>query len=314
MAYYTEQLKLLQEQVTQKKRVEARLEKLQKQRVTLENKVDLFKAAMQAEQSEVERLEGRSLTVLFARLSGKYSEKLDAKRKEAYAAAVKYDTAMCELAATEEDLQNLEKERKALSGCDKRYAQLLQEKTDAVKASASPEAAEILRLEQQITALECQKKEINEAISAGKIAKSLADAILSKLGNAEDLGMWDLVTRSSLITDLAKHGTLDEAQELVEKLQVQLRRFQTELTDVTVHAEMQVNIDGLLRFSDFFFDDLISSMFTLNKIKDSQNQVLTTRNQIESALRNLDASLSAVQKEQAKAKTSIDEKIRAADL
>ncbi len=55
----------------------------------------------------------------------------------------------------------------------------------------------------------------------------------------------------------------------------------TELADVTIHADMQVNIDGFLRFADYFFDGLFANWAVLDQIGHSQTQVQSTRNQTE---------------------------------
>ena len=47
---------------------------------------------------------------------------------------------------------------------------------------------------------------------------------------------------------------LDDAQEQIEQLQVELRRFKTELSDVEIAADLQVTVDSFLKFADFFFD------------------------------------------------------------
>ena len=87
-----------------------------------------------------------------------------------------------------------------------------------------------------------------------------------------------------LISTLAKHSSLDEAQDQVQQLQTKLRRFKTELADVTIHTDMQVNVDGFLRFADYFFDGLFADWAVLDKISQSQSSVQTTKNQIESVL------------------------------
>lgn len=69
-----------------------------------------------------------------------------------------------------------------------------------------------------------------------------------------------------MLSDMVKHSHLDEAQQRVKYLQVQLRRFKTELTDVTIHADIQVSIDGFLRFADYFFDGLFADWAVLDKI------------------------------------------------
>ena len=175
-------------------------------------------------------------------------EKLTQERQEAYAARVRYDAAARELAGAEEDLARCQAELDVLSGCEERYAALLREKTQAVKAAGGAVAEQILRMEERDAYLESQERELGEASAAGQSALATADEILESLSSAEGWGTWDLVG-GGLIADLAKHSKLDEAQAAVEYLQSQLRAFRTELADVTISADFQVNIDGFLRFA-----------------------------------------------------------------
>ena len=43
-----------------------------------------------------------------------------------------------------------------------------------------------------------------------------------------------------LMADLAKYEELDDAQEQIEQLQVELRRFKTELSDVEITADFRL--------------------------------------------------------------------------
>ena len=83
-----------------------------------------------------------------------------------------------------------------------------------------------------------------------------------------------------LIADLAKHSHLDDAQASVEYLQSQLRTFRTELSDVTISADFQVNIDGFLRVADYIFDGIFADWAVLDRINQAQAQVESTRAQI----------------------------------
>ena len=106
-----------------------------------------------------------------------------------------------------------------------------------------------------------------------------ADQILESLNSAENWGTWDLVG-GGLIADLAKHSQLDDAQASVEYLQSQLRAFRTELSDVTISADFQVNIDGFLRVADYIFDGIFADWAVLDRINQAQAQVESTRAQI----------------------------------
>ena len=131
-----------------------------------------------------------------------------------------------------------------------------------------------------------QERELQEASVAGQAALATADQILESLHSAENWGTWDLVG-GGLFADLAKHSRLDNAQALVEHLQSQLRTFRTELTDVTISVDFQVNIDGFLRVADYVFDGIFADWAVLDRINQSQVQVESTRDQIYAVLDRL---------------------------
>ena len=283
---YNEQLLQLQEKVSQKKSIEAKLKELKAQRGELDSRVQEFKKVMWSEQADVDRLERTSLTSVFYAIIGKKEDMLDKEKVEAYAAKVKYDSAVQELNLLEEDIRRMEAQLREISGCEQQYETLLQEKGVAIKATGSADAERILQIEEQITAQKSHKKEIREAISAGSRALSSANSVLSSLDSAEGWGTWDLLG-GGLISDMAKHSHLDEAQSKVQSLQSELRRFKTELADVTINADMQVSVDGFLRFADYFFDGLFADWAVMEKISKSKSSVQSTKSQIESVLSRL---------------------------
>lgn len=296
MTNFDEQIQLFRQQVEQKKRQESRLKELYAQREALNAKVDTLRKGKLDEQADVDRLEGRSLAAFFYGVIGKMDEKLDKEREEAYAASVKYDVAARELSAVEEDIRRCEARLNQLHGCEQQYEKAMENKLEVVKSGRSPAAAEIFRTEERVAYLESQAKEIQEALRAGQAALDTTNSILSSLDSAEGWGTWDLLG-GGLLSDMAKHGHLDDAQKQVEHLQVQLRRFKTELTDVTIHADMRVSIDGFLHFADYFFDGLFADWAVLDKIKQSQTQMLNTKSQIEHVIDRLTTMFGSADKE-----------------
>lgn len=283
---YNEQLQKLQEKAAQKKSVEAKLRELKAQKDELNNRVYVFKKTMKREQADVDRLERTSLSSVFYAMLGKKEEMLDKEKVEAYAAKVKCDSAVEELKVLEDDLQQREAQLRDLIDCEQQYHALLQEKREAIKATDSLDAERIIQIEQQIAEQKNHKKEIKEAISAGTLALGTAISIVSSLDSAQSWGTYDLVN-GGLIAGMAKHSYLDEAQNKVITLQSQLRKFKTELTDVTIHAEMKVNVDGFLRFADYFYDGLFADWAVLDRIGRSKSSVMAVKTKIESALSKL---------------------------
>ena len=280
MKFYDTTLKQLYDMTAEKKRLDAKYADLKAQAATYEEQIAIFRASCEKEQEDVDKLEGRSLAAYFYYIIGKKNEKLDKEREEAYAARVKLDAAERELTAVKSEMEAVRKRLGELSGCENAYSRALESRREEIKASSTPEAEELLRLEGEIAHTERQQKEIGEAILAGNAAYAIAEKIFSELDSADGWNTWDMFGGGGLITHMAKHEHLDDAQDLVENLQDKLRSFKTELADVSINTDMQVNIDGFLRFADYFFDGLFADWAVADRISESMSAVQKTRNQI----------------------------------
>lgn len=286
----------VQEQMIQQRNLEGRKNSLQTQIRELEKKVLELSCKKDAEQRDVEKLQGRSLANFFYYVTGSMQHRLEKEKQEAYAAAVKYDAAVQELEAVKYDLSQINKALSEVRGAGERYQKLLDQRREELKISGSQDGEKLIQMEQRLAYLKEQKKEISEAGTEGRSALGIAEAILSSLSHAENYGTWDLLG-GGLIADVAKHSHLDDAQKKVEELQVRLRRFQTELTDVQIQTDMQVNIDGFLRFADYFFDGLFADWTVQNRIKDSKSQIASVVNKLQDAIRKLEAMDNSVDAE-----------------
>lgn len=284
----TDNLHELQQKAARKPLLERKLYELHKQQHQYENTVISLRAAFRKEQEDAERLEGKSLANYFYQVIGKLDDKLDQERREAYAAKVKLDAAERELAGIKSDIKDTQEQITEALVAEARYKDALEAKRIQLKASGTLVADQILSLEEKIAALQAQMQEIREAISAGHRARGTADRILSELEDADDWNTWDMFGGGGIITHIAKHEHLDTAQELVSELQSNLRRFKTELTDIQINASMQVNIDGFLRFADYFFDGLFADWAVGDRIGRSQESVNNTKSQISRMLGKLD--------------------------
>ena len=306
MTNQTDDLLRLQQDVSRKKRLESKLAELREQRRIFDRKVIDLRVDYRIEQEDVERLEGRSLANFFYNVFGKLEGMKDKERREAYAAKVKLDAAVREMEALDVQISEITQELFSLSNCEKAYADALEQKRIAVRSSASPAAAQMLELEERMGALKTHKKEVEEAIDAGRNALSIAEGILRSLEQAENWNTWDLIGGDGIITHMAKHSHLDDAQENVERLQVQLCRFKTELADVRINSDMKVNIDGFLQFADYFFDGLFADWAVGERISQSQNAVYRVKSQIREALNKLSAMQSATEQELATLKAQLE--------
>ena len=307
MMKYDDNLVQLQQKAAMKKQLEAKLNELHTQRREYDREVISLRVAFHREQEDVEKLEGRSLANYFFQVIGKLDDKLDKEHRDAYAARVKLDAAERELAGIEQDIQDIQSRLAEARIAEVQFKEELEKKRAALKAAGAEE--QILVLEGRIGALEAQKREIKEAISAGYSARGTAERILSELDDADGWNTWDLIGGGGIITHMAKHSHLDEAQDLVQELQSKLRHFKTELADISIHANMQVNIDGFLRFADYFFDGLFADWAVGDRISQSQSSVQRTKDQINQMLGKLSNMEAAADSEITSLKAQLDDLI-----
>lgn len=306
-------ISLYQAQVTYKKRLEAVLKELRSQQAPLQEKAVALEKRMLRERRDVDRLEGRSLAAFFYHMSGKMDEKLDLERREYYAARVKYDACIRELEAISQDIEATEEDLADLADCEQRYAQALEEKRRAIERSSLPEGETLLQQEEQLAYLTHQEQELSEAIAAGTEALQTSANVLQNMESAKDLATIDLLGGGFLV-DLAKHDRLDEAQQNVEQLQVQLQRFNKELSDVTIRSYIQVSIDGMLKFADFFFDGLLADATVLERIRQAIAQVEQTQEDILSILRQLQDEMEEVRRKRDRVRKELDSLVLSAEL
>lgn len=299
-------LSALQQKVALKKQLEAKLAELLVQRDVFDKQVLRLWSEHRSEQLDVEKLEGKSLAAYFYQFFGKLDEKIDEERREAAAAKVKLDAAKQELAAVDHDIQQIQAQLQELSGCERAYSDALEEKRNALRSSGTPAAARILELEEQLALAQIRSKEIREAICAGRSALEAANSVLDALKEAGRWNTWDAFG-GGVIAHISKHEVLDYAQAEVGGLQRDLCRFQAELADIHIEADLRVTVDGFLRFADYFFDSLFVDWMVGDQISQSQTSVETVKRQISEALEKLEGAGKDADDEISRLESTIEE-------
>lgn len=289
MDYYDSELQRLQKELMEKKRTEAKLDDLLIQQTDLQERVSELGKIMRDEQEDVDRLNSRSLTGLFYRMTGKIGEKMSKEEQEAYAAAIKYDAAESELRAVEAEIETCRKRLSELRWCEQEYQDTLAAKKEQIKTSGIPEAEEIMERERELSFLKNQQKEIEEAVCTGRAAYDISCQILEDLESAKSWGVVDMMG-GGLVSDIMKHDKLNKVQDKIKMLQDSLQNFRTELADVKerISGDIHIEIGDFLYFADYFFDGLITDWMVYDKITESKDRAERTSSQIREVLRQLE--------------------------
>ncbi|SHH75491.1 hypothetical protein SAMN02745823_00868 [Sporobacter termitidis DSM 10068] len=278
----------LSAKIERRKKLDVMLQSLNREEQELAQHAQQLNAALSKEDADVSRLEKTTATSILYAMLGKKEARLDKERQEAFSARLKYGAANRQLDDCRARIGQLSAERNAFSDCFKQYDLVFEALKETLRED--PDYAERLSsLERRRGEAAGQLKELDEAISAGRAVLNQIGCIEENLDSAESWGTWDLFG-GGLFADMEKHSHLDDAQADAEHLQVLLSRFHTELADVRVSASLEsINIDGFLRFADYFFDGLFADWSVLSRIRDSQESVQQLRQQVSGALSRLSA-------------------------
>ena len=298
----TTRLQELHRRLARKRKVDLMLQDLQEQLSDLEEEVAFLSEAYLAEQEDVQRLEGEGFMALLYRLLGMLEERQAREEAEAYAAAMKYETASRQLEDVQKHIADLLREQAECADAEAEFSAAFQAERQRLASEDPRKAAELLAAEHRIAAIEAEMHEVEEALAVGETVLQLIDAAAEELSSAEGWSTFDLLG-GGLMTDLVKHNKLDHAQHDIYLLQEQLRRYRTELADVTMDTDIRLEIGDFLRFADYFFDDLFSSLAVLDRIVSAQQHLSKAEDQVLDVQYRLQGALDAFREEQEKLKT-----------
>lgn len=294
MEAQTTPLQELQQKLARKRKIDSMLADLRSQTAALEEEVASLQESYDAEQADVDRLtEGASFSSLLFSLLGKLEERLEKEQAEACAAAMKLETARRQLEEVRRHTGALLREQASYAETEKEFQAAFAEERQRLAREDPGRGAELLAAESRLAAISVELREVDEALAVGEDVLRALDGIDASLADAEGWGTWDLLG-GGLLADLAKHSHLDSAQSAVYELQELLRRYRTELSDVTLNADIRLEVGDFLRFADYFFDDIFSSLAVLDRIRGARQQLSSVCAQVEEVqdrLRELRGSL-----------------------
>lgn len=114
-----------------------------------------------------------------------------------------------------------------------------------------------------------------EALPAAATARDALAAVLASLDSASGWSTYDTFLGGGAISSAVKHSRLDEAARQAAHADRAVLALRTELADVgcVAHTPPQLVIDGLTRFVDIWFDNVVTDFAVRGRIKQAQENV-----------------------------------------
>ena len=117
-----------------------------------------------------------------------------------------------------------------------------------------------------------ERREVEEAIAAGRRALASLEEAADALDSAGNWGIFDIFLGGGL-TSAMKHVRINKAQTALGEARAYLRAFTRELADVRAIEELRVDVSGLLTAVDIFVDNPFVDVFVQRQIDDAQDNV-----------------------------------------
>jgi hypothetical protein len=280
------ELVAIQGELRRKAKYEVQLEDFKRELETIEKTLSQLGERFESEKKDVKKLEKISLTSIMATLSGKKDEKLSKEKQEMMAAEHQLEEATKTKKEIEEALKELNDKLAILQNAEEEHQHLLLKKERLIKSSGTDSAAKLFALSEQEGLVKAYQIELEEAIEAGEQVKEALEDANNSLEKAANWGTFDMLGGGT-ISGMVKHQHIDDAEESLHRAQTKMRKFQKELLDVQEEAELTVDISGMLKFADFFFDGFIVDFMVQGKIKDSLDQTIDHLDEVAAILLKL---------------------------
>ncbi|MEO4052515.1 hypothetical protein AAFN87_03585 [Solibacillus sp. CAU 1738] len=298
-----QQHETLQLQLLSAEKLKKQQQALERQILHTESEIEKLTQQLNKTRQQLNKMEKFSFVNLFRNWTGKQSELLEEKLDVVATKELK----LIETQLIREDLQDdLVDTMFKINAINEQYIQQELEKLTRQKEywlmQHAPQVAKQLNalIEQELLVKQL-KTEIHEAIDAGKQASiTLTDAAKS-LSDAKSFSTWDTFFGGGFIVTAMKHDKLDKSNAYIHQAQIALQRFQNELLDIQNMSQKSttIEVDGFVKFADYFFDDIFSAWSVHSKIATATDQIRRVLDDISNTIFELKTKLAlAVEKEQ----------------
>lgn len=239
---------------------------------------------------DLQKLEGNSLKSVFYKVLGNKEQQLEKERQEHLQASMKYEAAKKSLDLLSYERGVLEKKLTDADILKSKIELLKKKRAGEIMASGSLAGQRMLEIVTENDAHRHLQNEIDEALSVGSRASDLLGQIVNNLRQASNWGQWDMSGRRRT-SSYTKHSYIDRAKSLSHSAHNVLRQFEMELRDVYRQQNygLDVEIASFSRFTDIFFDNLISDWVIQQKIQNSLSSVVAVRDKVNRLMGSLQA-------------------------
>lgn len=244
----------------------------------------------------VQKLEHLSLTRVLAALHGARQDALAREKAEADAASYRIAQVQQRLDGLRAQLARLADRQAQLAGAPQAYADALVAKEQYLTHSADPRGARLLTLADEHGQLTAELNELRRASDdAGAAAQALAE-VQDRLGTAANWSTFDTYFDHGMVANSIKHDRIDQAAQAAHAADQRLAALRSDLADLggSEPTAPRLEISSGFKFADIFFNNIFTDLAVGQHIRDAQDNVDRSVQQVRALQDRLKDQIGAV--------------------
>lgn len=281
-----EKLIRLKEDIVLKKILDKKLKNLSLQLEKDKSELYELEVNLKKEYKDVEKLKKLSFASIVATVMSNKDEKLEKEHQEYIMAKIKYDEFSSKVESLKENIENIKSRLDTLKYCENEYKVLLNKKLELIKLYGDQDKKiKLSNIEEEIEVMLLEKKEIEEAESAGRDLLRAANLAKDSLNSAKNWGIFD-IAGGDMLSSIAKHNKINEAEAQFRRVSSLISRFNKELGDIKFEG---LSFSTTTIAFDIFFDNIFTDFSVQNKINSSLDNIRNLIRRVEDILSTLNS-------------------------
>lgn len=303
-----EEIRLIRDNVILRENLISKVDNMKIVFKAQEEELEVLRTQLEKEHNDVKKLEGISLSSLFAKMAGNKEEKLQKEEQEYFMAKMKYDECFMSVNSFKDDISSLESRLELLGNCEKELNAILKVKREELKLNGNPNlVVKIDEKECEINSLTKEYIEIKEAIDACEECRGILNNALESLESAKGWGTYDIIA-GDMVSSMIKHNKIDKAKTYLNKLTYSIKKLGNELDDISLDLPVgDLNISNFDYTFDVFFDNIFSDFSVQNKIEDAVYKLKDGKEALNKLNLILNEKMGSVEKQVSNLKSKLDE-------
>ena len=258
--------------------------------------LDTARREYAGDEKDVEQLEHLSLTRVLAALHGSRDDDLAREKAQAEAARYRVAQAQQRLDAARAELRAMEERQAQLAGAPQAYTDALAAKEQYLTQSADPRGKRLVALADERGRLTAELGELRRASGdAHAAAQALAD-VRDRLGTAANWSTFDTYLDHGMIANAIKHDRIDQAAQAARAADQRLAALRSDLDELggSEPTAPRLEVSAGFKFADIFFNNIFTDLAVGRQIRDAQDNVDRSAQQVNALQSRLKTQADAV--------------------